>query len=88
MAKKKVKKTWEMIEEIEGGTPRLADAELQQRLALRATQGEDVQEEEVAERIKELEEETTPEELEKELREGEAGRERRRVRKRKRRRGR
>lgn len=63
---KKSKKIWELEK---GGTPRLGEVELEQRLALRGTQGENVQEDEIYERIRKLEDETTPEDLEKELEE-------------------
>lgn len=63
---KKSKKTWELEK---GGTPRLGEVELEQRLALRGTQGENVREDEIDERIRKLEEDTSPEDLEKELEE-------------------
>jgi len=63
---KKSKKIWELEK---GGTPRLGEVELEQRLALRGTQGENGQEDEIYERSRKLEDETTPEDLEKELEE-------------------
>ncbi|NYZ80097.1 hypothetical protein H0N95_02495 [Candidatus Micrarchaeota archaeon] len=64
MAKKKMELNYEKM-----GSPTLRKAEMEDALVLRGTLSDNVNEGEVADREAELEEDTTPEKLKKELRE-------------------
>lgn len=64
-----VKKKKKYVDLQKAGSPRLMEAELEQRLALRGTLDGSVMEDEIGERIDKLKEDTSVKELEEEIKE-------------------